>query len=314
MSLPDGGTDLKRLAAGVGGTGVGSGYAVTVIEERVGVVIPTFNTGSYVLEAAESAHVGLGSLENIVVVDDGSTERATLESLALLERRGFRIHRQPNGGVSAARNNGIASLATPYVFALDSDDILTPTAPSVAAEILDRHDDVAIVAGGGVDFDDHGNIADPVILGEVTRDVMRNGTVIATASAFRRSDWARCGGFPEGLAIGEDWVFWMRVLRLGGEVHTSKEVFVRHRIHSGQVTRGYIDPRQAIKARNLVLLENQDLFSMHMDEISEELASLRSQLAVGRYRRRWLLQSRHLLEHWTSRMNRTGATGDASDR
>ena len=89
---------------------------------------------------------------------------------------------------------------------------------------------------------------------------MRDGSLIATASAFRVADWKSSGGFPEGLKMGEEWVFWMRLLRGGGSIAVSDAVFVHRRLHAGQVTRGYADPRQAAMARNLVLTENPDLF------------------------------------------------------
>ena len=73
---------------------------------RVAVVVPCFNDG-------ETLHDALASLEGqepheLVVVDDGSDDPATIEVLAQAERDGVRVVRRPNGGLSAARMSGVA--------------------------------------------------------------------------------------------------------------------------------------------------------------------------------------------------------------
>lgn len=254
----------------------------------MGVVIPVYNTRKLCLEAARSARAALGRANNIVIVDDGSTERATLESLAILESEGFRVVRQSNRGVSAARNAGLALMDVPYAFVLDSDDLLGIAAPAVAAAVLDESRDVVIVAGSGIEFTSDGDRSEPIPPGRPTRDSMRDGSLIATASAFRVADWRNSGGFPEGLRMGEEWVFWMRLLRDGGSIAVADAIFVQRRLHAGQVTRGYADPRQAAWARNLVLNENPDLFLQHHDEVISELARVRALLAEYRHAYRHL--------------------------
>lgn len=258
------------------------------MEERVGVVIPTYNTGEMVIAAAESAYTALGTRANVIVVDDGSTDEATRRSLANLDRAGYRLLRQANGGVSNARNAGLALLTTPYAFVLDSDDRLDPAAPCLAADILDARPEVVIVAGAGTEFDGSGYVSAPHHPGHPDRDQMWHGTLIATASAFRVADWRRCGGFPAGLAMGEDWVFWMRLLTHGGVIAVSEETFVHRRMHPGQATKRYIDPRHSAKAQNLVLRENPDLAAAHRDELFEELARTREVLAAYRHTYRHL--------------------------
>lgn len=264
-------------------------------EGRVGIVIPAFNAGRYVAEAAESAAAGLGAKDDVVIVDDGSSDKLSLDVLAGLRESGFRVIRQDNQGVSAARNAGLRLLSTPYAFVLDSDDLITPIAATVAADILDRDETAAIVAGSGVEFSNQGGCSVPLSPGRPTRESMRQGTWIATASAFRVADWRRVGGFPEGVAIGEDWVFWMRLLRDGGRVAVVEDVVVHRRLHARQVTRGYIDPREGVKAKNLVTMENQDMVLKYPEEIIEELVKLRTRDADYRY-------SRRALEVWKSRL------------
>ena len=278
-------------------------------EERVGIVIPTFNTGKLVAEAARSASQGLGSMDNVIVVDDGSTDRMTLAVVAELEESGYRILRQRNRGVSAARNAGLQLLDVPYAFALDSDDLIAADAPTIAAEIFDRDSDVAIVTGSGVEFAPDGYRSQPIPPpGLPTREsMMRLGSQIATASAFRVADWANSGGFPESVHIGEDWVFWMRLLRDGRRVAVADSTFVYRRFHPGQVTQAYVDPRENAKAKNLVMFENRDLALKEPDELLDELARLRLLLAEYRHAYRHADRLKTRVKTLLARNRSTGA-------
>lgn len=92
----------------------------------VTVVIPVYNYARYLAEAIQSALTQdyAGKLE-VLVVDDGSTD----ESPAVIASFGSAIssHRQPNGGLSAARNTGMRLATHDLVVFLDADDLLEPT-------------------------------------------------------------------------------------------------------------------------------------------------------------------------------------------
>jgi GT2 family glycosyltransferase len=92
----------------------------------VSVVIPVYNYARYLAEAIRSALTQeyAGKLE-VLVVDDGSTD----ESPAVIASFGSAIssHRQPNAGLSAARNTGMSLATHDLVVFLDADDLLEPT-------------------------------------------------------------------------------------------------------------------------------------------------------------------------------------------
>src|SRR5918999_3665036 len=91
---------------------------------RVAVMIPCFNDGRYVAEAVAS--VRLQEPTELIVVDDGSTDSATLDVLKGLRGNGVSIVRQPNSGPGPARTHGMQLTTAPYVFPLDADDYLAP--------------------------------------------------------------------------------------------------------------------------------------------------------------------------------------------
>ena len=94
-------------------------------EIKVSVVIPVYNTEKYVRQAVESVmYQSLKELE-IIVVDDGSTDK----SLSIVEKLGdtdkrIQIYTQANQGQSIARNRGISHAHGEYIYFMDSDDLL----------------------------------------------------------------------------------------------------------------------------------------------------------------------------------------------
>ncbi|MBI5863780.1 MAG: glycosyltransferase, partial [Planctomycetes bacterium] len=88
----------------------------------VAIVIPCFNHGQFVGEAVAAARAQTHAPLEIVVVDDGSTEPATLERLDELRKDGVRVLRQENAGLASARNAGIRATTAPFFLPLDADD------------------------------------------------------------------------------------------------------------------------------------------------------------------------------------------------
>lgn len=88
----------------------------------ISVVIPVFNRASLLRESLVSVAAQDSPPSEIIVVDDGSSE----DVAAVAREFGARIIRQANGGVSAARNTGIAAAEFPWIAFLDSDDLWEP--------------------------------------------------------------------------------------------------------------------------------------------------------------------------------------------
>jgi glycosyltransferase involved in cell wall biosynthesis len=109
-------------------------------------VIPCFNDGATLLEAVRSAQAQ-ERLDELVVVDDGSTDPDTLEVFRSLDGEGVRVVRRPNGGLGAARMTGVLATSSDYVFCLDADDRLLPGTLAELAIVLDRDSALALVWG-----------------------------------------------------------------------------------------------------------------------------------------------------------------------
>ena len=114
----------------------------------VTVVVPCYNHGGFLREAIESAGKSRDARFEIIVVDDGSTDEATLEVVAELRRDGYQVIRhEENRGVSAARNMEIARARGRYVLPLDADNRIRPDYLRLGTSILHRTCTVGVVYG-----------------------------------------------------------------------------------------------------------------------------------------------------------------------
>src|SRR3954451_2917995 len=104
---------------------------------RISVVIPCYDDGATVADAVHSVQE-MEPVE-IVLVDDGSRDPATVAVLDELGAGGsVRLLRQANAGVGAALRAGTAAATAPYVFVLNSDDLVEAGALASLADALDH--------------------------------------------------------------------------------------------------------------------------------------------------------------------------------
>jgi glycosyltransferase involved in cell wall biosynthesis len=93
------------------------------LSSLVSIIVPCFNAERWLRAAIESALSQLWSPTEVIVVDDGSTDRS-LEIARRFESRGVKILSQANRGASAARNAGLAAARGKFIQFLDADDLL----------------------------------------------------------------------------------------------------------------------------------------------------------------------------------------------
>jgi len=198
--------------------------------QSIAVVVTSFNQGLTIREAVFSVLAQSLSPDDLVVVDDGSTDPESLDVLGKLEADGVRVLRQSNRGVSAARNAGIGSVETDLVAVLDGDDRFQPRfLATMAPEFSD--DDVVAASSWLSMFGTATGIVRPT--GGRVADFLARNSCPAPAM-FRRQLWEQVGGYAEDLREGfEDWDFFLRLLARGGRIHIVPEPLIEYRTQAG---------------------------------------------------------------------------------
>jgi glycosyltransferase involved in cell wall biosynthesis len=179
----------------------------------ISVVIPTYNTASLVVEAIDSALAQTLPPLEVVVVDDGSTD----DTEARLAAYGDRIIyvRQPNAGVSSARNRGLELARGELIAFLDSDDTWHPRKLEIQASRLAADSGLALLGTRAFPLPTHSppEVADdrPALEDVTWERLAVSNPLTASSVLVRRSVLDRVGGFDIGLSGNEDRDLWLRV-------------------------------------------------------------------------------------------------------
>jgi len=212
---------------------------------KVSIFVPAYNRETYIQEAIESAAAQtLGDIE-IVVCDDGSTDR-TPEILEQLQEKynqpGERpllrvVRHDTNRGIAAGWNTALRAARGEYFLQLDSDDVLDPTTAEKLAGILDEDKDLACVYGNLNYIDADGNVIQPG-WNKPGFDVDFLFNVSMSAHhprMFRASAWFRTEGANEQIENAVDYDAVIKLAEQGG-VHHLEEVLYGYRWHGKQTS------------------------------------------------------------------------------
>jgi glycosyltransferase involved in cell wall biosynthesis len=209
---------------------------------KITALIPTYNCDRYICETVESVLAQTYLIHEIIVVDDGSTDR-TEEVLARFAGR-IRYVRQANAGPPTARNTGLALVTGDWVGLLDSDDLWAPNKTELQVNYLRDHPSCSVVYTDMKTFDARGIVEQSV---KISRNLkMPSGrifpqifaeTLFQTSSVLiRKSCIDEAGGFDTSLCMGDDYEFFMRMAR-HYEFGYVDEPIVLYRQHPRQGTR-----------------------------------------------------------------------------
>jgi glycosyltransferase involved in cell wall biosynthesis len=183
----------------------------------VSVVIPTYNSARFIAQALKSVLAQTTRPAEIIVVDDGSTD----DTPQVLEA--FRPHvryiRQQNQGVSAARNNGVASATGEFVAFLDSDDVWHPRKIEFQIAVFARNPELGLLGTRCFDWPcaTFSEVA-PECCGKVTlvewEHLAVRNHLAASSVVARRSVLQKVGPFDTTMQGPEDRDLWFRISRV----------------------------------------------------------------------------------------------------
>jgi glycosyltransferase involved in cell wall biosynthesis len=212
---------------------------------KVSVVIPVHNGEKYLAQAIESVLAQTHRDLELIVVDDGSTDRTAdiIERFARRDRR-IRPFSQENRGVAEAANLGLREARGEWVARLDADDLFVPRKLGIQLSFLDCNPDVRIVGSLGYSINHAGRMLGLVgAEGPSCRLEFENMTARGEPVSLVHSSTVMCretvlgiGGYRQPFAPSEDVDLWVRMAEKGYLLLRLPEPLVFYRLHRESLT------------------------------------------------------------------------------
>lgn len=144
----------------------------------ISIIMPAYNSERYIAEAVESVLTQSYTNWELVIVDDGSSDRTPeiIDEYAERDRR-IKVFHRKNSGVSAARNFALQNICGEYVTFIDSDDIYHPSRLEIMLEAFEQHPKCDAVFAEHKEFKGDISINDTVGLSKtelINEDIMKN--------------------------------------------------------------------------------------------------------------------------------------------
>ncbi len=203
------------------------------------VCVPHYNLGRFLPETLASIAAQDHPALDVVVIDDGSTDAHSLRVFAEMEQQypAWRFLRQPNAGIGATRNRGLAEARGAYFLPVDADNILRPDMASVMARAMTLRPDAAALSCYFLAFRESPDIAAGRFEyacrptgGPFALAVRKN--VYGDACALYRTDTLRAaGGWEEDRGTSfEDWELFVKLAGRGHVIDVVPEhlFYYRH--------------------------------------------------------------------------------------
>ncbi|UOR15121.1 glycosyltransferase family 2 protein [Qipengyuania aquimaris] len=192
----------------------------------ISIVMPVYNVEAYVGEAIQSVLDQSFEDFELVIVDDGGTDRSIGIARSFDDAR-IRIVSQPNRGLAGARNTGIANARAPYVALLDSDDRWHRDKLMLHFIHMEANPHIGVSYSGSRMIDEHGEemrvAMRPKLRGVTESDILcRNPVGNGSAPVLRRTALDRAAfrhpeephricWFDESFRQSEDIELWVRL-------------------------------------------------------------------------------------------------------
>ena len=193
---------------------------------RFSVIIPLYNKAPYIRKTLESVMAQTFTDYELIIVNDGSTDNSLdvvktyirdTSAISSLQYKteNIRLISQPNAGVAAARNNGVAASHGGYICFLDADDWWEPAYLEEMDKLIKEYPDAGIYASNYIYYKPgktHVALSLPRGYIDYPKAYLQCGSMPVTSitTCMPRKVFEEMGGFPVGIKLGEDFLLWAK--------------------------------------------------------------------------------------------------------
>ena len=225
-----------RITAAV--RGGAKGYA-EVIEGLVSIITPCFNGAQFIAETIESVLSQTYTQWEMIIVDDGSSDR-TAEIAGEYVRRDGRVQliRRANGGTASARNAGMNLARGRYIALLDADDLWEPDFLEKQLAFMAREKAICVCSAyrrideRGREIQ-HPTVPPPVITPKEMRVMNHIGCLTGLYDSLPHG---KVYLHEELKSIRDDYAYWYDIVALEGRASGNPEILARYRVLTDSTT------------------------------------------------------------------------------
>ncbi len=232
----------------------------------VAVVITCFNQADTIRQAVNSALGQTRFVAEVIVVDDGSTDSATVDLLAALSSPRVRVLTTANHGLASARNHGIQASTAELVVTLDGDDCLDPLYVERVAGQLDEDPSLDFVGCAMRAFEGADYVWKPS--GDLVGGLAKGSFHASTM--FRRAVFSAVGGFDPALPAFETSDFWATAIEKGLRGIVLDEPLLWYRVRPRSKYHATIGRERFIAARRALLQKHRSTVVSHREQLLAE--------------------------------------------
>ncbi|WP_198650290.1 glycosyltransferase [Oceanimonas marisflavi] len=203
----------------------------------VSIYVPLYNREKFIVESIQSAlEQSIRDLE-VVVCDDGSTDRSNeLVRKYFRKNKRVRLLSQKNSGIASASNTAVNNCRGFYIGQLDADDVLMTDAVERCLEVIDKDTKLSLVYGTTEYIDENSNFLSkgwnwPVF----SREYLLTKMIVHHFRFFRKRDFMRTAGFDESIRNAVDYDMMLKLSEVGKVKHLNR-VLYQYRRHTEMTT------------------------------------------------------------------------------
>lgn len=207
----------------------------------VSVLMAVYNSEKYVAQAVESILNQTLSEFELLVIDDGSTDRSRLilEEYTAEDPR-IRLISRENRGIPRTRNELLAQASAELIAVMDSDDVAMPERLARQVDFLQQHPQVVCLGSAYALIDAKGRwltqLPLPLTDAEIQQKALAgHASIFQPCAMMRRAVVQQVGGYDETMTQAEDLDLWLRLGEVG-ELANLPDVLVQYRLHSNSVS------------------------------------------------------------------------------
>jgi glycosyltransferase involved in cell wall biosynthesis len=235
----------------------------------ISVLLPAYNAESTIAEAISSVLAQTFSQFEVLIVDDGSTDKTSQVIGQFSDPRIRVIRQETNQGLVATLNRGLHECKYDWIARLDSDDRMVSTRLAEQWNWVSAHPKVAILGSSMLMIDERGQ---PLGMREaqcgsqvLEWKLLFENPLFHPTVLMNRKFVQEVGGYREEAKHAEDYDLWVRIVHAGYKLENLPAALTEYRIHPDQISQSQT-PAMVRQSRKTAQAAMQNLVAHPVSE------------------------------------------------